>query len=106
MTFVKDFYCMHQISLNFRRQKKRVPKQSVNLGSIAVAKFHKLQGQLMIPILALRHRKMKIDYFCRKQKYSVNTQAVVGVKLIILDLAKGYTGRFLDSRVLRKSNIF
>ena len=62
----------------------------------------------MVPILALRHRKMivKIDHFCRKQTYSVNTPAVVGGNLMILDLATGYLGRFYDSRVLRNSNIF
>ena len=48
----------------------------------------------------------KIDYFCRKQKYSVNTQDAVGSNLMILDLATGYPGSLHDSRVLRNSNIF
>ena len=36
----------------------------------------------------------------------MNTQAVVGANLMILDLATGYPGSLHDSRVLRNSNIF
>ena len=48
----------------------------------------------------------KIDYFCRKWKYSVKTEVVVRANLMILDLASGYPGSLLDSRVLRISNTF
>ena len=58
-----------------------------------------------IGIKALQNES-KIDYFCHRQKYSVNAQAVVGANLIILDLATGYSESLHDSRVLRNSNIF
>ena len=48
----------------------------------------------------------KIDYFCRKQNYSMNALAVAEANLMILDLATGYPGSIHDSRVLRNSNIF
>ena len=43
-----------------------------------------------------------IDYFCRKQKYTVNTQAVVGAGGIFLDVVTGFPGSINDARVLPK----
>ena len=48
----------------------------------------------------------KHDYFCRKQRHSVNTQAVVGGNLIFLDVSTGFPGSMHDSRVLRNSSLF
>ena len=48
----------------------------------------------------------KYDYYCRKQRYSVNTQAVVGANLLFLDVATGFPGSMHDSRVLRHSLLF
>ena len=48
----------------------------------------------------------KYDYFCRKQRYSINTQAVVEDGLLFLDLAKGFPGRLPDSRLLRHTSLF
>ena len=42
MTFVKNFHRIQQISLNFRLLEKKVPKESVNLRSIAAVKFRRL----------------------------------------------------------------
>lgn len=48
----------------------------------------------------------KADYFNRKQRYSVNTQAVVGENLKFLDVATGFPGSLHDARVLRNSALF
>ena len=48
----------------------------------------------------------KVDYFNRKQKFSVNTQAVIGGNLEFLDVATGYPGSVHDARVLRSSTLF
>ena len=48
----------------------------------------------------------KPDYYCRKQHYSINTQAVVGENLKFIDVATGAPGSIHDSRVLRNSSIF
>ena len=48
----------------------------------------------------------KLDYFCRKQMYSINTQAVVGSNLMFLDVATGYPGSIHDARILRDTSLF
>ena len=48
----------------------------------------------------------KYDYFCRKQRYSINTQAVVGGDLLFLDLATGFPGSLHNSRLLRHTSLF
>ena len=47
-----------------------------------------------------------IDYYSRKQKFTVNTQAVVGGNLLFLDVASGYPGSIHDARMLRASRLF
>ena len=46
------------------------------------------------------------DYYWRKQKYTVTTQAVVGTDLIFLDIATGFLGSVHDARVLRSTSLF
>ena len=48
----------------------------------------------------------KIDYFNRKQRYSISTQAVVGGNLKFLDTATGYPSCFHDARILRDSALY
>ena len=48
----------------------------------------------------------KIDYFSRKQRYSISTQAVVGVNLKFLDIATSYPGSIHDVRILRDSALY
>ena len=48
----------------------------------------------------------KIDYFNRKQTYSVSTQAVVGCNLKFLDIATDYCGSIHDARILRDSALY
>ena len=48
----------------------------------------------------------KVDYFSGKQKFTVNTQAVIGANLEFLDLATGYPGSVHDARVLLSSPLF
>ena len=45
-----------------------------------------------------------VDYFIRKQKYTVNTQAAVGSNLIFLDVATGFPGSIHDVRKLWVTN--
>ena len=48
----------------------------------------------------------KEDYFSRKQRYTINTQGVVGANLIFHDIATGFPGSCHDARNLRNSSIF
>ena len=48
----------------------------------------------------------KVDYYSRKQKYTINTQAVVGGDLMFLDVATGFPGSMHDARVLRATSFF
>ena len=48
----------------------------------------------------------KYDYYCMKQRYSINTQAVVGANLCFLDVATGFPGTIHDTRVLRQTKLF
>ena len=48
----------------------------------------------------------KYDCYCRKQRYSINTQAVVGANLCFLDVATDFLGSMHDTRVLRQTNLF
>ena len=50
--------------------------------------------------------KRKYDYYCRKQCYSVNVQAIVGVNLLFLHVGIGFPGSMHDSQVLRHSSLF
>ena len=48
----------------------------------------------------------KVDYFSRKQKFIVNTHAVIGANLEFPDVTTGYPGSVHDARVLRSSALF
>ena len=48
----------------------------------------------------------RVDYFSRKQRYTINTQAVVGANLMFLHIATGYPGSLHDARILRLSNLY
>ena len=48
----------------------------------------------------------KYNYYCRKQRYSIYTQAVVGANLCFLDVASGFLGSMHDTRILRQTNLF
>ena len=49
------------------------------------------------------HTDKKIDHFCRKQKYSINTQAAVGGDLIFFDVATGSLGTIHGSRLFKQT---
>ena len=48
----------------------------------------------------------RVDYFSRKQWYTINTQTVVGANLMLLHIATGYPGSLHDARILRLSNLY
>ena len=48
----------------------------------------------------------KLDYFSGKQKFTINTQAVVGSYLIFFDVFTGVPGSFHDARMLRSSTLY
>ena len=48
----------------------------------------------------------RVDYYLRKQKYTINTQGVVGYNLLFLDIATGYLGSLHDARILRSSALY
>ena len=48
----------------------------------------------------------KLDYFNRKQGYSVNTQTVIGYNLECPSVATGYPNSMCDTRILRNTCLF
>ena len=48
----------------------------------------------------------KKDYFSRKQFHTINTQAVIGANLKILDLATEFPDSTHDARALRKTSVY
>ena len=48
----------------------------------------------------------KVDYFSRKQTFSVNTQAVIGANLEFLNVSTGYPGSVHDARVYNQAYHF
>ena len=48
----------------------------------------------------------KVDYFSRKQKFTVNTQAAIGANLEFLDVATAYPGSVHDARVYDQAHYF
>ena len=56
--------------------------------------------------IQIPENEQKYDYYCRKQHYSVNTQAFVGANLLVLDVATGFPESIHDSRALRRSSLF
>ena len=57
-----------------------------------------------VPIVA--PPKDPVDCFCRKQMYTINTQAVVDADMNFIDISSGFLGSVHDARVLRASAIF
>ena len=47
-----------------------------------------------------------MDYYLRKQKYTIYTQGVARYNLIFLDIATGYPGSLHDTRILRSSTLY
>ena len=48
----------------------------------------------------------KFDYYCRKQRYSINTQDAFGSNLIFLNVSTVFPGSMHYSRVLKNSSLF
>lgn len=48
----------------------------------------------------------KVDYYSRKQRYTINTQAVADDSLMFLDVSTGYPGSIHDARVVRNRTFF
>ena len=48
----------------------------------------------------------KIDYFNRKQRYSISTQTVVGGNLTFLNIATGYPGSIHDAHIPRDPALY
>ena len=47
-----------------------------------------------------------MDYFSRKQKFTVNTQAAVVSNLIFIDVATGFPGSIHDARMLWVTKLY
>ena len=63
------------------------------------------------PMIICPDSDIKVDYYSRKQKYTVNTQAVVGADLVFQDVATGFADSVHDffhffSQVLRSTSLF
>ena len=58
-----------------------------------------------IPISA-PYVEAKVDYYSRKQCYTVSVQGLVGANLMFLDVATGFPGSCHDARNLRNSSLY
>lgn len=58
-----------------------------------------------VPILAPTNES-RVDYFSRKQKYTIVSQGVVGGNLVFIDFVTGFPGSIHDSRALRATDLF
>ena len=47
-----------------------------------------------------------VEYYSRKQKYTLNIQGVVGYNLLFLDIATGDPRSLHDARILRRSTLY
>ena len=48
----------------------------------------------------------RLDYFSRKQKYTIKSQAVVGSNLMFLNASTGFPSSVHDARMLRASTLY
>ena len=58
-----------------------------------------------IPILTPATESQN-DYYSRKERHTINTQAAVGANLMFLDVATGFPGCMHDARVLQHTALF
>ena len=84
------------------------PKQLLHLKKNNNCKIPQAVGatdSVYITILSL-HTDSKVDYYKRKQEYSINSQAAVGGNLLFLDFCTDFPGNVHDSRILHNSAIY
>ena len=48
----------------------------------------------------------KLDYFSRKQKYTINSHVAVGSNVMFLDVLTGFPGSVDDAKMLRASTLY
>ena len=58
-----------------------------------------------IPILTPA-TESKNDYYSRKKRHTINTQAAVGANLMFLDVATGFPGCMHDAQLLQHTALF
>ena len=75
------------------------------MGITKIQRFHKMFSTEVVGAIDGTHFEIicpdsdsKVDYYSRKQMYTVNTQAVVGADLVFLDIATGFPGSVHDAR--------
>ena len=56
--------------------------------------------------IQMPENERQFDYYCRKQRHSINTQAVVGSNLMFFNVSTGFPGSLHDSRVLKNTSLF
>ena len=84
------------------------PKQLLHLKKNNNCKIPQAVGatdSVYITILSL-HTDSEVDYYKRKQEYSINSQAAVGGNLLFLDFCTDFPGNVHDSRKLHNSAIY
>jgi len=57
-------------------------------------------------ILILSPEVNKVDYFNRKQRFSFNTQAIVGGNLLFYSVTTGFPGSIHDSRAFQNTHVY
>ena len=110
VSITHDFYKLSRISRRFiRLPKSRSETRSAIRDFKEETNFKILQA---LGAIDCTHNKIlppandKKDYFSQKQCHTINTQAVIGANLKILDLATGFPGSIHHARTLRKTSIY
>ena len=100
-----------QISSNFIK----LPQSQIETATaMKLYKLYKSDCNCKIPqtvvaidiFIQTSENESKFDYYCRKQKCSINTQAVVGSNLMPLNVSTGFPGSISDSIGLKNSSLF
>ena len=108
MIFTKNFLEILEDLFVFRNQEVKLAVQSRIFKEETNCKIPQANGAIdctHIKILPPANEGKK-DYFSRKQCHTINTEAVIGANLKILDLATGFPGSIHDARALRKTSIY
>ena len=107
MSFVRK-YLDYLLDYKFLISQLEAAKAIENFKQDCNCKIPQAPGSMDSTHIFIRipENEQKYDYYCCKQCYSVNTQAIIGANLLVLDVATGFPESIRDSRVLRHSSLF
>ena len=107
-SFCPEISCLSKYFIKFPRTPSGTAKAIATFKETTNCKIPQAVGAIddvHITILS-PHTDSKLDYYNRKQEYSINSQEVVVGNLLFLDFCTGFLVSVHDSRILRNSAIY